>query len=295
MNNLILITSNIRVNALRQIRDSIIHSLSPHGVDFTWLICKDRKVKKSDQFYDDFIDECRQVNVNAVWYPGGSDTKKNYGGDIMTEPLLRLRDDYPLLFESDPWIYVLDDDNILHPLFGYTFKITSELAENSGRRIIWLNKMRETGFTDDSYRETAITLGMGGTHWVMSTMPDPSQIILRSSLFGPDFSRLTGGLDYDYKSYVPICQDHLNEIVFQDEWNRYNGNLIHAYHNGRRTAQDIERCIDKLNTSIVSEHHLYVETEDPNEYPQIIPIPKQMMMEFLLSALDYYKFKDYKE
>lgn len=295
MNKLILVTGSIRVNALKQIRDSIIHSLVPYGIDFTWLICKDRKVKESDQFYNDFIEESKQLNVNAVWYPGGSDTKKNYGGDIMREPLLKLRDDYPLLFESDPWIYVLDDDNIIHPLFGYTFKITSELAENKGRKIIWLNKMRETGFTDDAYRETAITSGIGGTYWVMNTMPDPSQIILRSSLFESNFILLTGGLDYDYNSYVLICNNHMNEILFQNEWNRYNGNLIHAFHNGRRTVQAIEKCIERLNSCEVSEQHLYMETEDSNEYPQIIPIPKQMMMEFLLSALNYYKIKDYNE
>lgn len=295
MNNLILITGSIRVNALKQIRDSIIYSLRPHMIEFTWLICKDRKVKESNQFYDDFVEECKKFGVNAVWYPGGSSTKKNYGGDIMREPLLAFKKDRPKLFQSDPWIYVLDDDNILHPLFGYTFRITSNVAENNGRKIIWLNKIRETGFTDDAYRETAMTSGARGNYWVMNTMPDPSQIILRSSLFGPNFSRLTGGLDYDYKSYVPICRDHINEILFQNEWNRYNGNLIHAYHNGRRTVQAIKRCIEKLDASIASEQHLYVETEDPNVYPQIIPIPKQMMREFLLTALGYYNSKDYKE
>lgn len=285
MNNqttILLLTAAYRWDGLYRIAQSIYEAacLNP-TVKLHWIICKDHHRGSGD--IESAIWYCNEHNMLYSVIDAGKSNEDidwtqprpgNFGGDMYNEPLMQVMNTY--YPNEDPWVYILDDDNLLHPMLPDAV-IKSELVSN-GRRCIWLTKMRSTGVIDEADRDLAN--GVFTKHdgsWVIPMIfsPDPSQMVIKHSLI-KERGYYHPYSTYDYTWMIPLTQECEHEVIYYHEIFPWNCNKVTAYWNGLRHPHQLAEDIKALENKELTATHFYLETPDPNKEPHIYPVSPKL-------------------
>ena len=252
MTDILLVTAVLRTENLCPIAKNIAERFKGETeLRPVWVLCFDKynadmsplNIKKAEVI-------CLENNISYVMYYQGEEGKENYGGGLMNGPLQDLKNN--IYKDSNPLVYVLDDDNIIHPNFIATVKEHCLSNDNP----LWMNMVDEFG----SHRfvryadRLAYLPGTGRNKGYRIIHPcascDPSQLVIRLdmllSIGGFDNTR-----DYDYKFMNKIYRNDggLDEkMIYQGTtpWMRDNNFFISCYHNGLVTNKMIDEAAKDL-------------------------------------------------
>ena len=238
MIDLIIMTGAMRTNNLNKLLQSIKYCENKKNelkldIHMKWLICYDQF--NSNEPIEPFYDKLSNEDIDWVSYKVGKEGQANFGGDLFNDALTDLL--HGCYEGKDPWVYVLDDDNIL------SIKVLTEIqslenSENNGKKkIIWMSYLMASG---DIQRVTSIedaftTFEFNGA-WYYRYNPDPSSIIFKGSVF-LDFGGWNGGVDYDYTSVRPMCQNNIDCLFLSKDYDLW---LYQAYHDGLKRSENID-------------------------------------------------------
>ena len=239
--NLLLVTPCSRIDNLTRMAQSIEEDFSDRrDLSLLWLICMDSYNAVGD--YKKFAENVfgkRRVNIAVM--PAGKEGQKNYGGDVLNEPLVQTKYHY-YGDEIDPWVLIMDDDNITCPLMANQFKKMTDCADEHGKKIIWMSMNREDGFID-TVRSYSV-FGKGAFNNVTVSdefMPDPSEILIKYSKL-EELGFYDSGYGYDQK-FWDYFYNHINEVLLPEEWHpghwqeRASNNFFQCYHNGLNNTE----------------------------------------------------------
>lgn len=250
MNSLILATAALRLNNLYEIANSIDYAYNFNkeyldNIVISWCICVDKynaDLTDLDNIVE-FIKKKLSDKIFITIIRSGKENQKNYGGDMFNAPIeytVKCLKDF-LKTDVHNWIYVLDDDNILHPhLLRAYAGMLHNMPENYS--MMWLTKIRHTGMVDSPYSKYVLDYAKKCDSLPSYLCPDPSQIIFEYEKIISKYGEMPGGSDYDYKWYVPIVIRELNEgnvvisneYFFKEDEDKniiFNGDKILATHN----------------------------------------------------------------
>lgn len=245
--DLVLLTAALRLDNLKYIGENI-YNIFKNEKDIipTWIICIDQynyigDIEYLKKYLCDFYNK---TNITYGIYYQGKKNTKNYGGALFNEPLKDLKNNY--FINSDPLVYILDDDNFLNK------NIISYIKTNcidSIYNVWWLNMLDEYG-TQRFVREidrlanikgTGSNTGYAVIHPAASL--DPSQLIIHL-----DFLIAVGGFsdaytyDYDFMNNIFTKKDFDKNIAYTNTRFRDENFIINSYHNGLYN----ENIIDEL-------------------------------------------------
>lgn len=300
---LLFLTAAVRLHNLKQVGQSIIDAKRLNSDwNFNWLICVDdengkyitgtehyigQKAVKAVEF--DIEEVSHIVKTDIVVVKGLSIGQKHYGGDLFNQALKKVYSDH-----DDCFVYILDDDNIVHPMLVPTLnKINNKI--DCTDKIIWLTKISSTGFVAEAVRNNAYAKvacntepGYWQTYECMTC--DPSQAV--QTLFGifswkPNFENLYPGagndgmfpneFDYDSKLYFGQWIQNPDQFIFFQEWideDSYQNDPHPAtYHNGLRTRKQLAQALASWKSSEKREAHIVVQTDTDKTIS--IPLNKQ--------------------
>ena len=246
-----------RIDNLLKMCDSIEREFSDRrNADVLWTICVDKYNSYGD--WDKFARSFRKKRVNVVVYPTGKGGQKNYGGDMLNDAVKHVKN-YYYGSHLDPWIYVMDDDNIACPLMADQINEIVSTADKKGKKIVWMSMSREDGFID-TIRSYSI-FGKGAfNHQTISDefMPDPSEILIKYSKL-EELGFYDSGYGYDQK-FWSYFYEHIDEILLPEEWHpghwagRPSNNFFQCYHNGNNISEIpyVENIIKENGTASFS-------------------------------------------
>lgn len=240
-----------------------------------WLICKDQYNGKGN--ISSCIDYLKNTNIDYVIKDSGLPNQKNYGGDLFNIPLQEVIKEREL---EDAWVYVMDDDNILHPNLFYTFNNIINIVDISNRSGIILTKKSMTGHVHEMHRNSICQPCDNGIIYIFN-IPDPSQCILRYS-FIKNNGFIPGEGNYDYKWYVPLISHYKNDFIYFNEYNGFCTDRINAYHNNLRTINEIDKYIDDLNNK---ETYVDIAIQNEDTNPLNFPILKKETQKLILNII----------
>ena len=292
MINLTLLTGTNHPYRMEYILPSIVdaNELYKGQVRIHWCICIDQYNSPveytSDSYIRDLFDKVVSKGLQCSIYTVGKPNQPNYGGDLFNEPFYDVYKESKVSFPNDgePWFYVLDDDNILHPFVTDTLIKCNRL--HSDKKIILMSKYRETGITDQCPPAMAFN-----SHWDNSDLnftptqlaADPSQLIIRGDLIN-EVGGYGSGFRYDFDWCLPLCRDHKDEVFFFTDWNPNSIDIIHCYHNGLRTLDDLNSDLNNIDTKLTA-CHLYIGYADESNLPKIYPIRNKELIKNILKDL----------
>lgn len=284
LHTILLVTAAIRLRNLPRIAKSITEGfafsrrLSPH-----WLIILDKAhADTSDPANEACIASaasiCIAAGVRISFVRGGDNTDKpNYGGDMYNRPLFDEAE--RRAGADDPLVYILDDDNVVHPLLAAAV----ERTDLDTRHVIWLSMLRQRGVlcqAEDTYAWTPVAdKTNGGTVVPMEWLSDPSQLVFRLSHF-VEMGGFHRGSDYDYVSLPEMFRRFRDEYVFYPVYDGWHKDKSHAYHNGLRSLDDFEWYGNVLECkSSPAEAHLCAQGDDG--VPLVFPVPRRLAAKWL--------------
>ncbi len=285
--SLILITGLYRCDNLFALSQSVIEEANKYKdkFDIYWLICLDQYNGFGD--ISKGIDNLYKSNINWQIRPTGKPNQNNYGGDLFNEPLIAFVDEFKI---NNPWVYVLDDDNIIHPRLLYIFdKCLDNNFFNNKEIITTINKWN-TGhnreidlfllkYTNDSNTRL---------EWFLF---DPSQVILRYSII-ERYGFYKNDLLYDlyWLNYPMIYTevDNDNVIFYNDYDGGFGKHIVSSYHNGLIQLNQI----DNFNNEQLQDINCDVLLQSNNiDTPLNIPILKEETKRKILELIT----QDYKQ
>lgn len=262
--DLLLVTAVLRSENLIYIAKSIVDAFNGESdVKPFWIMCIDKfhsditplRIKRLEVF-------CLEHQLPYAVYYQGEDSDANYGGALMNAPLQDLKNKiYP---DSNPYVYVLDDDNIVSPNL---IKFMHEhVLPEPNVKAWWLNMLDEFGahrfvrYADRlaSIPGTGCNKGFSVIHPCASC--DPSQLLIHL-----DALLELGGFGkeraYDYAFMNCILRNKNNidtEMKHQGTytWLRDANYYVSSYHNGLTTPDMIKNTL--IDLGCVDSH--------PNEY-----------------------------
>ena len=224
-----------------------------------WLICKD--VYNGYGNLDNFFDYISTVK-DLTWqmYDSGKPNQKNYGGSLFNLPLKDLVTNWKL---ENPWVYVYDDDNLIHQNLMYTLDLYYQMKKTE--QILVLNIMFDEGYTkilnNDNVNCGKKYLDNNIIPWIDGMfIVDPSAVILKYSII-EKYNFYAEESTYDFNWLFHIINTELkyfNNIVFShylfSEYSKKSNTLINSYHNLLTNIQNNEiydKSINDIdNTSI---------------------------------------------
>jgi len=252
MTDILLVTAVVRTENLYPIAKNIATRFKDEKeLHPVWVLCFDQynsdmsplNIKRAEVV-------CLENDISYVMYYQGKEGQDNYGGELMNGPLQDLKN--RVYKDSNPLVYVLDDDNIIHPNFIDTVK---EYCIGN-ERPLWMNMVDEFGsqrFVRYADRLAFID-GVGNNKGYRIIHPcascDPSQLVIRLntllSIGGFENTR-----DYDYKFMNKIYRNEQNidrDMIYQGNkpWMRNNNFFISCYHNGLVTSKMREEAAKDL-------------------------------------------------
>ena len=139
MTDILLVTAVLRTENLYPIAKNIAKRFKDETeLHPVWVWCFDQynadmsplNIKKAEVV-------CLENNITYIMYYQGTQGQENYGGALMNGPLQDLKN--KIYKDSNPLVYVLDDDNIIHPNFIATVK--NYCLENE--QPLWMNMVDE--------------------------------------------------------------------------------------------------------------------------------------------------------
>lgn len=263
MKELILMTAASRRENLKQTYDSIENCFrNVSDVHITWLICHDQYNMHGN--LDKIIDLCKkgcaEFGMGWLVYDTGKKGQSNYGGDMYNDALKWIKENW--FKEADPWVYILDDDNIIHPAMALNFNHITDVCDKKGKKMIWLTMSHDYAGLQVSHElwEYSYHTKKNGERTTFQ-LPDPSQILMRYSEI-EKMGMYDSCFEYDRKIWE-YFEIHYDEILFADEWlecpEYYLTSQIQSFHNGQildKTIQEIEGQKNKAYYMVCQDNSL---------------------------------------
>ena len=253
MVNIILLTAVTRpknlpimAESVRRVFGAAKSERTENGFNVTWIVVRDRyNCKGSLEEVKSKLDGC---GVDFSVTESGKEGKKNYGGDLFNEPLSELFLS-KLSNGEDPWIYIFDDDNILHPLMPYMLKEAERLYPE--RKALWMNYLGSNSTTHVIFKELAFALTDGTDGKYYFSNPDPSSIFVRLSVY-KEFYPMNGDGDYDYTYIRPVMMNLYSKGLLSLQHDIEWGCRISANHNGISDGRLINEALNSSKDLIVT-------------------------------------------
>ncbi len=219
------------------------------------------------------------TNIDYIIKDSGLPNQKNYGGDLFNIPLQEVIAERNL---DDAWVYVMDDDNVLHPNLFYTFNkiINNHNIEEIYGGII-LTKKSMTGHVHEMHYHSICHPSTDNNIISIFNIPDPSQCILRYS-FIKNNGFIPGEVNYDYKWFMPNIRNYKDQFIYYNDYNGWFSDMINAYHNNLRHLEDIEKYINDFN---YKETYIDVAIQNEDTNPLNFPILKKETQEKILELI----------
>lgn len=292
MTDILLVTAVLRTENLIHIAKSIVKEFKDETeLHPVWVLCFDQyncdmspiTIKKLEVY-------CLENNLTYIMYYQGDEGKENYGGTLMNGPLQDLKD--KVYSDSNPLVYVLDDDNIIHPNFVYFVK--ENCLDNECT--FWLNMLDEFG----SHRfvryadRLAYLPGFGVNEGYRIIHPcascDPSQVVIRLNLL-LDIGGFEDTRDYDYKFMNKIYTNYKGlgqSMRYQGTWPwlRDGRFYLSCYHNGLVTDDLIKETKEKLEnkfSDLLEDSYIRIHVDDKNF---ILPLTNNEVLKILNEKLN---------
>ena len=208
----------------------------------------------------------------------------------MNAPLQDLKD--KIYQDANPLVYVLDDDNIIHPNFVHYIK--THCLDNE--RTHWLNMLDEHG----SHRfvryadRLAYLQGTGNNEGYRIIHPcascDPSQLVIRLNTL-LNIGGFAAQIDYDYNFMNKLYNNYngLNDTMeYQGThpWLRNGEFYLSCYHNGLVTNELIKETKDTLEekfSEVLEDSYIRIHVADKNF---ILPLTNAEVLKILTDKLD---------
>lgn len=272
MDKLILLTAGLRLNNLLEVSKSIVNNIPP-GADITWLIVVDKF--HAGGSLTNMLSYCHDHHLDVRITYGGDGGNRTFGGILYNEPLKKL----VTRLGGDPWVYVMDDDNYFHPFLWHFF----EEGSKSDKRLMWTTLQMGTG----KVREANVNSALLTYPWNNDTMtldlvtPDPSQIIMRSSLIFEEGGFGSGPL-YDFEWLAPLAYKHHDEIFWYHDYEGFCKDNCHSYWNGLCTLDQLKEVYNRQHDSQYVASHLLVQPSEGEN--KVIPITRDEL-DILLKTL----------
>lgn len=275
MKELILMTAASRKENLKQTYDSIENCFrNVSDVHVTWLICHDQYNMHGN--LDKIIDLCKkgcaEFGMGWLVYDTGKKGQPNYGGDMYNDALKWIKENW--FKEADPWVYILDDDNIIHPAMALNFNHITDVCDKKGKKMIWLTMSHDYAGLQVSHElwEYSYHTKKNGERATFQ-LPDPSQILMRHSEI-EKMGMYDSCFEYDRKIWE-YFEMHYDEILFADEWlecpEYYLTSQIQSFHNG----QILDKTIKEIEAQKNRTYYMVCQGNSLSDYAAIrIPIPK---------------------
>jgi len=296
MTELVLLTGAYRLNNLHQSIDSICENFADkEDIHVTWVICLDQYNKIGN--IEPIIEKCKEACASfgmGYWIcPSGKDGQPNYGGDLYNEPLKWVKEQQ--FANEDPWIYIFDDDNIIHPAFANSLTSVIDKSNETGRNIIWFSKSQLEGFITPAHnrKSYAFKTNRDGVREA-TELPDPSQLLMKYSTI-EEIGFFVGGLEYDRKLWEFI-EANEDRVLYPSDWLPVNSwrdfcGQVQTYHNGQVSDKEIE-CIKSLPSD--KSYMLICQGNDTtNGRAFRIVLPNEVGKTALSDAVEYYAKKGY--
>jgi hypothetical protein len=264
MNYIILLTALLRSDNLPIMLDSIKHTfgstteeMRKNGYEVLWVIVRDKYNCKPDgvaKFYEILFNE----GFPFLGFESGIEGQKNYGGDMYNVALKYLFQTY-LEQDIDPWVYIFDDDNILHPLMPYFLKQCKERYPEA--RGIWMGSSCSNGDIIMPHKYNAfLAVPLENGECFNICKPDPSSVLLKLTVYNENMP-MCGGIDYDFRYISILCLKLYkeNKLVLYNNIDVYWRNRFSCFHNGINKNENLLCDIENENLLI------YCVTEDISE------------------------------
>jgi len=292
IDDIILLTACFRGPNLDIIARSIMEAQELHKsgnveqLKIYWVICVDTVHWKGDLHYSNVKDELRQryPDLDINFYERVPTGEVSMGSDLYNEPLMDFMSKHKFI---NPWIYILDDDNILHPnLLSYVSKVT---IYNPDKEIIWLTNMQRSGRIDGVISEDyAMQVTKSGSFFM--NFPDPSTLVYRYSLLEKYGLYQSNKSNYDLVTFVPMIGENLDKCIFADELDpkmpHPSVQVVHAYHDGLRTEDEFEADMQSFEVGTVNSCNFRVQTDEAR-FPTQYHIPPELG-EMILHMIKVY-------
>lgn len=184
METLILMTGTYRLDNLLKIAKSINKYYDEYISKFNiiWLITIDQTHAIGN--IENTIEYLNSTNIHYNISYVNINKDKVYGGDLFNDTLKQ----YVLENNINPWVYVLDDDNLLHPSLFNTFNICLNNSFYGNKEIILL-----TLKWDDTY--------------IREINEDINNLIIDVHVSNMDVTK--------HSAYVPILSNNIKEKIYK--------------------------------------------------------------------------------
>lgn len=220
-------------------------------INLLWVICRDAFNGRGD--IGRVTESLFKSKIQWVMYDSGKEGQKNYGGDMYNAPLFDILE--RRYKGSDPWVYILDDDNILCDRMFYALE---NVYNNSKKRIIWMHYLMSCGSMCKVIPSESFDMNLYNGTLFYKYNPDPSALLFRGSIY-KECGGFLGREDYDFTSCRNMCMYHYDEILYDNFYDtRYT-----TFHNGMRSKtqiDEVEKCINTKDTSSA----LFIQINDDN-------------------------------
>lgn len=260
--NVLIVTPCSRPENLKALADSIYDSFKDiEHVLPMWLICHTLHEGEEVPDITDTFNHIKSLGMLWSYMPVRTGRDKIYGGDVMNEAIKDTYANYYAPYGVDPWIYVLDDDNLFCPLMARQLRAMEYYAKPHGKRCLWMSMNREDGFIDTVRWYSVYGRGLQNKWWSAPAdefMPDPSQLVMKYSLLR-DMDYFASGYEYDQKLWW-YFYEHLDEMSFPEDWHpghwskRGSNNFFQCYHDALNldTIPEVERLVKNGGDAVFS-------------------------------------------
>lgn len=287
--DLIFVTAAFRLKNLTAIADSIREAMRNYPeLKYSWHICVDQYNAKGDLYK--LCNYLSTYNIPHLIIKSGKPNQPNYGGDIMGDGIYCIDETY-----NNPWIYILDDDNIVHPMIPEIIhRIKNNFLKIESKEIIWTTCTWFTGKMVETYKGLAFQpcpdLERGGTILSQFTYADPSQVLMRKSIYDK-YGPMPGGFRYDFDWLLPLMRTELqnDNVVVYSDIDGFCKDKFHTWHNGLRTVDDLESSTEALNHDDIVYPYFVVNSNNLNRDSRAYPVSRELAKKIInLIREDYF-------
>jgi len=281
--DLIILTACTKPKNIIQIEKSIRQL---NGINFVWMIGFDLINCESDISPTEYY-LLKLNKPNYLWCSLHLPEGKHYGGEVYN-PILNLVQ-ARLNIKNSPWVYILDHDNIIHPLFPDYFRQLlgfSKVLPN--HKIAWMTDRRGYGgYVDESdqyFQNVSFEYYGHQGYTPRSFCPDPSQVLLKLD-FLLDVGMYGGGFEYDFKWFTPTLRAHSDKIIWFYKIDDYGADIVRCYWNGLRTEDEVLSDLFDLNHAEATGLDVIFESTNERNKTKVYPILKKSTKEAILKLI----------
>lgn len=294
--DILLVTAALRVDNLKYIAKNIKDVFANEDtIRPVWLICYDQyNSHVTRESIDSLKQYCKENNIEEHTFMEGKPNQENYGGGLMNGPLRYMKETF--YKNSNPFVLVLDDDNILSENFLRFVK--SHCMDNEFTW--WLNMLDEYGAQRFCRKIDRLAYidgeGRGKGYKIIHRCAtgDPSQLLLRL-----DTLLVLGGFGSQRLYDFAFMSNFLNNSFDIDNRTGYQGDqslcpdenfYISCYHNGLVTPKMVEETLKDLPAQEYDDSYIRVHVGKHNYNIQLDKEQLEILLKYCKKQLeDKYK------